>query len=208
MPASSRSGKKISNDGSALQVQMASLEVAVAQLALAEFVTGLGLQPQAAIGKGRGELVAAAVGGIISAETALQLISEGESIHGGGAPAKNGKGVHAPVPADDLHVSPPRIPVISCVTSAPYPDDPDAIACILRQPAQAGEFADAIRGIDPADPDIFVHFGGAFTHNGNVTVTVGMNFDATSGAGGPVTLNGNITATGTTGNEFIDVAGG
>ncbi len=64
-------------------------------------------------------------------------------------------------------------------------------------------------GVSIQDVDqLFLQYKGAFSQSANITVTTGINFDSSSGAGGPLTLSGSITAIGTTGSEFIDIAAG
>ncbi len=144
-------------------------ELAAAQLALVESLAELGLKPQAAIGRGFGEVVAAAVGGILKENAALQLASQlGARARSG---ATNGENRAFLESVAGLHISAPRIPVFSSVTGAPYSDDREHFATILvRACTEDFSHVDTTAPLQSAGANICVGFGTSL-ENGNTPKT-------------------------------------
>ena len=93
--------------------------VAAIQIALTQFVGELGLQPQATLGSGWGESLAAAASGVLPPEAALHLVAE-LSRDASQRPSPNAHDASGES-LGRLQVSLPRIPMISSATCASIP---------------------------------------------------------------------------------------
>ncbi len=150
-----RASKKIKGPNSS-NGQPALAEV---QLALVDFFADLGLIPDTTIGCGLGELIATSVGGILERQSALRLVaqvsSESQSSPSAGLTdtLKGSTG--------GLQVSHPRIPVISNVTTSPYPSDATSIKSILTQACKDSfDRENRIRSLKCTGANMFIQIGG------------------------------------------------
>jgi 8-amino-7-oxononanoate synthase len=133
--------------------------LAAVQLALVDFVAEFGLLPDATTGCGLGELIAASVGGILERQSALRLVAQ-FSLESHSSPSA-GLTDTLMGSAAGLQVSHPRIPVISNVTTRPYPSDATSIKSILTQACRDGfDPKNGIRSLKRTGANMFIQIGG------------------------------------------------
>jgi 8-amino-7-oxononanoate synthase len=132
--------------------------LAAVQLALDDFLAGLGLRTNATIGNNLGELVAARAGGILETQAVVGLVARLCSQPEASPSAESVDMLNRSMA--DLQTASARIPVISSVTATPYPSDAASIKGILAWAcAERFDLEEGIRYVRSTGVSVFVQMG-------------------------------------------------